>query len=210
MSQHSTKRANKITGANAGGGHVSCKLGRAGPPAPLSSGVGFNTMPSEAPYQKNPCAEAVILVLRYCGAVLVAFAVSGFIMFAWAASTVGLVPFVSGSDPERLTTCFAVAYTGALAGVVSGSLCLAGRDRRLASLAILILGVGFYAARNNLFVAELPPAFAEQAARRPLLLPLALGGLSAVLISFLTSRGTIPNFCKQALVWIRTSVARRR
>jgi hypothetical protein len=121
----------------------------------------------------------------------VAFVVSAFIMFAGSvAFSVGTVPFLSGSDPERQSACFAIAYTAALAGVLSGSLCLAGRDRRLASAALLVLGLGYYLARNNLLTAELPSVFAVGAARHPLLLPLALGGLSAVLLSVFTSRGT--------------------
>ena len=42
---------------------------------------------------------------------------------------------------------------------------------------------------NNVLTAELPSVFAVGAARRPLLLPLALGGMSAVLLSVFTSRG---------------------
>jgi hypothetical protein len=151
-------------------------------------------MLSEATREKNGCMEAVALALQYCGAVVVGFVVSAVIMFAGSAFTVGVVPFLSGSDAGRQGICFAIAYTSALAGVLSGSFCLVGRDRRLASVALLVLGLGYYLARNNLLTAELPPVFAQGATRHPLLLTLALGGLSAVIVTvFMSRRGRNAN-----------------
>jgi hypothetical protein len=110
-------------------------------------------------------------------------------MLILAGAFAGIVPFVTGFDPAYKTTYFVIAFAGAFLGVFSGSLCLSGRDRRLASIALTILGVGFYVARNNLLREELSgSAFAQTAAHLPLLEPLAIGGLCAFLISILMDR----------------------
>jgi hypothetical protein len=111
-------------------------------------------------------------------------------MFVLAIVFVGLLPFMTGFPPEHKVGSFAIAFAGAFLGVLSGSVWLSGRDRRLASIGLTILGVGYYVARNNVLRAELPgSAFAEAAARLPLLVPLAFGGFCALLVSIFTSRG---------------------
>jgi hypothetical protein len=147
-------------------------------------------MSPKLPHLRCRSGEVGILLLRYCCAIVIAFIVSTFVMFVLAIAFVGLVPFVTDFDPAHRTGYFVIAFAGAFLGVLSGSLWLSGRDRRLASIALTILGVGFYVARNNLLREELSGnAFAQAAARLPLLLPLAFGGLCAFLVSFLMSRG---------------------
>src|SRR5207244_3025769 len=92
--------------------------------------------------------------------------------------------FLTGSSPERRLS-FGIAYGAALAGVFLGSLCLAGRDRRLASAALLILGVGYYYAWCGRFKTD--PELASVGSH-PLSLPLVLGGLSAFLLTLFTYR----------------------
>ena len=132
--------------------------------------VGLNAMRSETTCEKWLSRETVALLLRYSGAVVVAFMVSVLTMFAGSmVFSVGFIPFLSASNPEQSSICFAIAYTAALAGVLSGSLFLTGRDRRLASVALLIIGLGYYLAQNDALTAELPSVFAQPAARHPLL-----------------------------------------
>jgi hypothetical protein len=154
----------------------------------VSFSVGLTIMSAKLLALSCRSGEVGILLLRYCCAIAIAFVISAFVMFL-AGAFVGIVPFVTGFDPVHKTGYFVIAFAGAFLGVFSGSLCLSGHDRRLSSVALTILGIGFYVARNNLLREELSgSAFAQAAARLPLLLPLAVGGLSAFLVSVLMSR----------------------
>jgi hypothetical protein len=135
-----------------------------------------------------PAAEPLWLVLRYAGAIVVAFLVSSFIMLVGAGLLVGIIPFLAGAPPETSLAAFAVAYVASLAGVFLGSLCLRGRDRRLASVALMILGLGYYLARSHSLRRELSFEYNGRVSDHPLLWPLAVGALSAVLATILTSR----------------------
>jgi hypothetical protein len=125
------------------------------------------------------------LGLLYCCAIVVAFLVSAFVMFIASGMLVGIVPFLTDSNPERHATTFAIAYSASLAGVFLGATCLAGHDRRLATVVLLIAGLGYYWAWCDRFRGDIELA---QVVSRPLLLPLALGGLSATLIVTLIFR----------------------
>ncbi len=133
--------------------------------------------------------QVLALFLRYGCAVVVAFLVSASIMLVASGLLVGWVPFLTDPGPDwqpvRHLLTFAIAYGASLAGVFLGSLCLTGRDRRLAAAVLLILGLGYYWACCWVMEADMELA---KAGSRPLLWPLALGGLSATALAFLMHR----------------------
>jgi hypothetical protein len=141
-------------------------------------------------------SEVLKFGLRYCCAIVVAFVASAFVMFVASGMLVGVIPFLIDSDSERHVVIFIIAYGGALVGVFLGSLCMIGRSPGLAAVTLLILGLGYYWMWCDRFKAEVELA---QAVRRPLLLPLTLGGLSAVLIViFIFRKSRQPNKALQA------------
>jgi hypothetical protein len=129
--------------------------------------------------------RVLTLGLRYVCAIAVAFLVSALIMFITSGLLIGVVPFLTDSNPERHAITFAIAYAASLAGVLLGSMCLIGRSPGLAAVTLLILGLGYYWAWCDRAKVDWDLA---GVARRPLLLPLAFGGLSAALIVMLIFR----------------------
>ena len=120
----------------------------------------------------------------------VAFLVSSTVMIVGSGLLVGIIPFLAGADAEHRSAAFCVAYCGSIAGVFMGSLCLARGNRRLASVALSILGVVFYFAWCAGLKAEISSIYGGPVANRPLLFPLALGALSAVFVVILSTRKT--------------------
>ena len=131
----------------------------------------------------NRILKPIVLLSRYGCAVIVSFFVS--VLFAASGSVlfgIGFAPFLVDSDPKHQTACFGIAYVTALAGVVPGSACLTGYDRRLACAAFTMLGLGYYDAGWDVTKEQ-----AHIGAGHPLALPLVLGGITALLISILFS-----------------------
>jgi hypothetical protein len=134
----------------------------------------------------NSVSQIVGFTFRYGCAIVVAFLVSAFIMLVGSiVFGVGVVPFLAGSN---LFVSFVVGYAAALAGVLLGSLCLGHHDRRLASVALLILGLGYYLAWYDGWKSQAPWIYGGRIASHPLLLPLVLGAASAVLATVFAHR----------------------
>ena len=129
--------------------------------------------------------EVVKLIVRYISAVLVAWLVSVSVMLIASGTLVGVVPFLTDSNPERHAVVFAIAYSGSFAGVFAGS--LFGRDRRLGAVALSLLGLGFYWAYCDRFNRD--PELAGVASR-PLLLALSLGSSTAILLATFAGRNS--------------------
>ena len=134
----------------------------------------------------NSVSQIVGFTFRYGCAIVVAFLVSAFIMLVGSiVFGVGVVPFLAGSN--LFVSCI-VGYAAALAGVLLGSLCVGHHDRRLASVALLILGLGYYLAWYDGWKSQAPGIYGGRIASHPLLLPLVLGAASAVLANVLAHR----------------------
>jgi hypothetical protein len=132
--------------------------------------------------------EVVGLLWRYACAILVTLLVWAFIILIGVmVIDKGVIEFLSGAHnhPMHLTACFGIAYTAAFAGVLFGGLCLPGRSRVLACVALLILGLGYYMTFWYVYWRHEMPS---KHGNGPLLFPLAAGGLCALWATVLTIR----------------------
>jgi hypothetical protein len=132
--------------------------------------------------------EVVGLLWRYACAILVTLLVWAFvILLGVKVINKGVIEFLSGAQnhPMYSTACFAIAYTSAFAGVLLGGLCLPGRSRVMACMALLVLGLAYYMTFWFVYWRHDMPS---KHGNGPLLIPLAAGGLCAVWATVLASR----------------------
>jgi hypothetical protein len=118
------------------------------------------------------------LLIRYAVAVVVAFCVSVIvIVLGVSLRGGGLLLFLTNSDAHGgLAANFLIAAAASFGGVLAGSAVVWGRDRRLAAIALTLLGLIYYYGWWDSMKGQIElagqPGF-------PLMLPLGLGGLCA-------------------------------
>jgi hypothetical protein len=123
------------------------------------------------------------LLMRYALAVVVAFFISVVTMIVGAPLFAGgIMCFLTDSCAGYHLAIFMVAFVAAFAGVLAGSLCLFGRDRRLACITLTILGLIYYFGWYDSMKAN--PEFSDHPGF-PLMLPLTAGGLCAFALTCL-------------------------
>ena len=142
-------------------------------------------MSESRPSASKIAAEVARLVLQYICAIFVAFVVALIIVIAIPPIMgVGLIQFVTDTGPADHVVIPLIAGTAAFAGTLAGSACLYGRSRSVACVVLTILGLLYYYCHYDLLKADF---FFDQFRGVPLMLPLAAGGLCALLFTILTS-----------------------
>jgi uncharacterized membrane protein YfcA len=138
-------------------------------------------------------SRVIILLVRYVAAIAVSCVVS-FTVFPLALYTAS--PFISNHTENwpLVYILFVPFVMVGFCGVFTGTLCLRRDSRRFGSVFLLCLGLAFYIYMCLLdFFFEFYQHTQNSLYLLPLVLPLAVGGLLAVIVSFLIFRRKSPN-----------------